>query len=80
MRSFFYTFTTDHFSYIIKVRYENKRKTMNIYNQTIPKLEEYFLSFGENPAKAKIVFSAIYRDKIRSFSEINIVCSAKAEN
>ncbi len=43
---------------------------MNIYNQTIQKLEDYFLSFGENPAKAKIVFSALYRDKIRSFADI----------
>ncbi|MBQ9915229.1 MAG: radical SAM protein, partial [Clostridia bacterium] len=53
---------------------------MNIYNLTIQKLEEYFLSFGENPAKAKIVFSAVYRDKIRSFSEIsNLSAPIKAK-
>lgn len=43
---------------------------MKIYNQTIKMLEEYFKSSGENPAKAKIVFSSVYRDKISAFSEI----------
>ena len=43
---------------------------MNIYNQTVTKLMEYFISFGENPAKAKIVFNAVYCDKVTSFSDI----------
>ena len=44
---------------------------MNIYGYTIKKLEDYFKSFGENPAKARIVFKAIYRNKITSLFEIN---------
>ena len=43
---------------------------MNIYDQTLKKLEEYFISFNENPAKAKIVFNAVYKDKIDSFHDI----------
>lgn len=43
---------------------------MNIYGLTVKKLEDYFKSTGENPAKAKIVFRAVYRDKIKSFDEI----------
>ena len=43
---------------------------MNIYSQSIKMLEAYFKSFGENPAKAKIVFRALYRDKIPSFYDI----------
>lgn len=43
---------------------------MNIYGYTIKKLEDYFKSFDENPAKAKIVFKAVYRDKIVSFKQI----------
>lgn len=40
---------------------------MNIYGQTLTMLQDYFKSIGENPAKAKIVFNAIYRDKLTSF-------------
>lgn len=43
---------------------------MNIHNQTLQMLKDYFISFGENPAKAKIVFDGIYRKKITSFSDI----------
>ena len=43
---------------------------MNIYGLTVKKLEDYFKAFGENPAKAKIVFRAVYRDKITSFGQI----------
>ena len=43
---------------------------MNIYGQTMEMLQNYFKSFGENPAKAKIVFAALYRDKISSFFDI----------
>ena len=46
---------------------------MNIYGYTVKKLEEYFKSKNENPAKAKIVFKALYKDKITSFSQINSV-------
>jgi len=44
---------------------------MNIYGQTMQKLRDYFISFGENPAKAKIVFKALYEDKISSFLAID---------
>ncbi len=43
---------------------------MNIYGQSVKMLEDYFKSFGENPAKAKIVFASLYRDKISSFFDI----------
>lgn len=43
---------------------------MNIYGQTLAMLQDYFKSFGENPAKAKIVFNAIYREKLTSFLNI----------
>ncbi len=43
---------------------------MKIYDQTLTMLEEYFKASGENPAKAKIVFTSVYRDKITSFLEI----------
>ena len=44
---------------------------MNIYSHTVKMLEDYFKSFGENPAKAKIVFKAIYREKVTSFRKID---------
>ncbi len=44
---------------------------MNIYDQTLKMLENYFKSYGENPAKAKIVFRAVYKEKVSSFSQIN---------
>ncbi len=43
---------------------------MEFYNQTIPMLEDYFASFGENPAKAKIIFKAIYKENVNSFLKI----------
>ncbi len=43
---------------------------MNIYGQTLARLQDYFKSNGENPAKAKIVFNAIYKDKVTSFLDI----------
>ncbi len=43
---------------------------MNIYGQTFTMLEDYFKSFGENPAKAKIVFKSIYKEKVSSFLDI----------
>lgn len=49
---------------------------MNIYGQTREMLQEYFLSFGENPAKAKIIYNALYRDRIKSFSEIKNLSDA----
>lgn len=44
---------------------------MNIYSHTVKMLEDYFKSFGENPAKAKIVFKTIYRENANSFLNIN---------
>ncbi len=52
---------------------------MNIYDMTMPKLADYFRSFGENPAKAKIVFKAIYEDNITSFSDIKTLSPAVCE-
>ena len=44
---------------------------MNIYGYTVKMLESYFESKNENIAKAKIVFKALYRDKIKSFDQIS---------
>lgn len=44
---------------------------MNIYSQTVKMLEDYFKSFDENPAKAKIVFKSVYREKTTSFFKID---------
>lgn len=52
---------------------------MNIYNETTNSLKNYFLSFGENPAKAKIVFDAVYKDKISSFYDIKNLSHAIKE-
>ena len=42
---------------------------MNIYGYTLDELKEYFSSIGENPAKAKLVFSGIYKNRINDFRE-----------
>lgn len=43
-------------------------------------LEEYFKASGENPAKAKILFSGVYKEKISSFSQISkLSASVKAK-
>ncbi len=42
---------------------------MNIFGLTLQKLKERFVEIGENPAKAAIVFSGIYKNKARSFKE-----------
>ena len=53
---------------------------MNIYGQTTKMLQDYFKSFGENPAKAKIVFNSVYRNKVTSFSDItNLSETVKAK-
>ncbi len=52
---------------------------MNIYNITMEKLQDYFKSIGENPAKAKIIFNAVYKDKISSFFEIENLSVAVKE-
>lgn len=43
---------------------------MNIYGCTLKKLQDYFISFNENPAKAKIVFNEVYKNNISSFYDI----------
>jgi 23S rRNA (adenine2503-C2)-methyltransferase len=43
---------------------------MNIYNLTFAALEAYFTERGENKAKAKIVYNALYKDMISGFNEI----------
>lgn len=52
---------------------------MNIYDITFEKLQNYFKNMGENPAKAKIVFNALYKDKISSFSQIENLSLAVKE-
>lgn len=52
---------------------------MNIYDITIEKLQDYFKNMGENPAKAKIIFNALYKDKISSFSQIKNLSLAVKE-
>ena len=42
----------------------------NIYNDTLPKLEEYFLSKGEKKFKATQVFEWLYKHRIHSFDEM----------
>ncbi len=43
---------------------------MNIYGCTLKKLQDYFVCFNENPAKAKIIFNEVYKNKITSFYDI----------
>ena len=52
---------------------------MNIYSQTLHMLENYFISQNDNPAKAKIVFNSIYRDKVTSFSNITALSAPVRE-
>ncbi len=49
---------------------------MNIYSQTLKMLQDYFISFGENPAKAKILFNSVYNEKITDFSDITTLSSS----
>lgn len=37
---------------------------MNFYDLTLPELENYFISKGQNKAKAQILYKSIYRNKI----------------
>ncbi|MCL2638072.1 MAG: 23S rRNA (adenine(2503)-C(2))-methyltransferase RlmN [Oscillospiraceae bacterium] len=40
---------------------------MNIYNMTFPALEAYFSERGENKAKAKIIYNALYKKRTSDF-------------
>ncbi len=40
---------------------------MNIYGLTLRQLQEYFSSIKENPAKAGIIYDAIYKQRVGSF-------------
>ena len=42
---------------------------MNIYGFTLEELKEYFTGIGENPAKARLVFSGIYKNGMTGFGE-----------
>lgn len=42
----------------------------NIFGVTQEALADYFRAFGENPAKAALVFDGIYRRRISGFSEL----------
>lgn len=52
---------------------------MNIYDITMEKLQDYFKNANYNPAKAKMIFKAIYKDKISSFFEIENLSSEVKE-
>lgn len=43
---------------------------MNIYGLTRVELAEYFAKLGENPAKASIIFDAVYKKGITDFGEL----------
>ncbi len=43
---------------------------MNIYGLTRGELSEYFAKLGENPAKASIIFDAVYKKGITDFGEL----------
>ena len=43
---------------------------MNIYGFSLKMLKDYFININENPAKAKIVFNEVYKNKITSFCDI----------
>ena len=49
---------------------------MNIYGYTKEKLKDYFVSYGQNPAKAKIVFDGIYKQGTSSFCDIKNLSDA----
>lgn len=44
---------------------------MNIFGFTLEKLRDYFSELGENPAKAGILFDAVYKRGVRDFSLLN---------
>ncbi|MBR0278056.1 MAG: radical SAM protein, partial [Clostridia bacterium] len=44
---------------------------MNIYDFTEEKLRQYFISKGENPAKAKIMINNLYKKRITDFNDIS---------
>lgn len=43
---------------------------MNFFGFTLEKLQEYFVGIGENPAKAGILFDAVYKRGVRDFAEL----------
>ena len=52
----------------------------NIYNYTLPKLEEYFLSKGEKKFKAVQVFEWLYKHRITSFDEMKNISKITKED
>lgn len=43
---------------------------MNIYGLTMAELKAYFINLGENPAKAPIIFTALYRNNLTDFHQL----------
>lgn len=46
---------------------------MNIYEQSLEQLVNFFSEHGMNPAKAKIVFRSVYREDIHDFDNIAVL-------
>lgn len=53
---------------------------MNFYDLTLPELENYFISKGQNKAKAKILYKSIYRSKtaLQNIAELSEKTRAEA--
>ena len=49
---------------------------INFYGVSFSELENYLINLKENPAKAKIIFTAVYRNKISDFNEITDIKSS----
>lgn len=45
---------------------------MNFFGLTLSQLRDYFSGINENPAKAVILYDAVYRKKISSFDELDL--------
>lgn len=52
----------------------------NIYNYTLPKLEEYFISKGEKKFKAIQVFEWLYKHRITSFDDMRNISKVTIED
>ena len=47
----------------------------NIYDLTIKELEDYFISINEKKFRAVQVYEALYKRRIKSFDDIEVVYS-----
>ena len=56
------------------------KQRFDVYSFTRKDFEDYFVSKGENSAKAKIMIERLYREKISSFCEMTDINSKTVEN